>query len=385
MLDQIFPINSKRVLRQKDTPIRVVLGNPPYSSGQSSANDNNANLSYPRLDQSIATSYVEHSTATNKNSLYDSYIRAFRWASDRIGEEGIIAYVSNGGWLDGNAMGGFRKCLVDEFSVIYCFNLRGNQRTAGELSRREGGKIFGSGSRAGITLTFLVKKKDASGACQIRYHDIGDYLDRKQKLDTIKGFGSIRNMEDRFRPIIPNLHHDWINQRNETFLNYLPLGEKDAKRNKGTRPTVFTLYSSGVKTNRDAWVYNFSKENLVENMQKTIAFYNSEMKRYQHAYNEDSESEKPSEKPAVSDFVKYDSTKIHWGDLSNYVVKNETSRLIKDNLRNVSIVHFANNGCILIIVGTPVDTSNHVSSPNLTPRTLPSASPASVPARNFLQ
>ena len=156
---RFFRSTPKRVLRQKDTPIRVVLGNPPYSAKQGSANDNNANLSYPRLDQSIATSYAAHSTATNKNSLYDSYIRAFRWASDRLGEEGIVAYVSNGGWIDGNAMAGFRKCLVDEFSNIYCFNLRGNQRTAGELSRREGGKIFGSGSRASITLTFLVKKK----------------------------------------------------------------------------------------------------------------------------------------------------------------------------------------------------------------------------------
>ena len=159
MLNQIFPVNSERVMRQKDTPIRVVLGNPPYSAWQVSGNDNNANLRYTRLDESIAGSYAEYSTATNKNSLYDSYIRAFRWASDRVGEEGIVAYVSNGGWLDGSATDGFRRCLAEEFDRIYCFNLRGNQRTSGELSRREGGKIFGSGSRAGITLTFLVKKK----------------------------------------------------------------------------------------------------------------------------------------------------------------------------------------------------------------------------------
>ena len=330
MLDQIFPINSKRVLRQKDTPIRVVLGNPPYSAQQGSANDNNANLSYPRLDQSIATSYVEHSTATLKNSLYDSYIRAFRWASDRIGEEGIVAYVSNGGWIDGNAMDGFRRCLAEEFSNIYCFNLRGNQRTAGELSRREGGKIFGSGSRAGIALSFLVKKKDAEGECQIRYYDIGDYLDRKQKLETIKGFRSIQNMEDRFRPIIPNAHHDWINQRSETFLNYLPLGDKDTNRNKGTVPSVFTLYSRGVATSRDAWAYNFSKETLAENMQKNIAFYNSEVGRYQQACNE----KKDSEKPVVNEFINYDSTRIHW-DRSNKkdVAQNKASEFIPKNIR----------------------------------------------------
>ena len=333
MLDQIFPVNSKRVLRQKDTPIRVVLGNPPYSSGQSSANDNNANLSYPRLDESIATSYAAHSTATNKNSLYDSYIRAFRWASDRIGEEGVVAYVSNGGWLDGSAMDGFRKCLAEEFSSIYCFNLRGNQRTAGELSRREGGKIFGSGSRAGIALSFLVKKKDAEGECQIRYYDIGDYLDRKQKLETIKGFRSIGNMEDRFRPIIPNVHHDWINQRSEAFLNCLPLGEKDNKRNKGTVPSVFTLYSSGVKTHRDAWAYNFSKGNLAENMEKTITFYNSEIERYQEAYKEISDDEKPD----VNGFINYDSARIHWDrEIKNDLTKGKYGQYHEENIRQGS-------------------------------------------------
>ena len=288
MLDQIFPVNSKRVLRQKDTPIRVVLGNPPYSAGQSSANDNNANLSYPRLDESIANSYVEHSTATLKNSLYDSYIRAFRWASDRIGDEGIVAYVSNGSWIDGNNMDGFRCCLAEEFSSIYCFNLRGNARTSGEQRRKEKGNVFGEGTRTNVAILFLVKKKDASGACKIRYHDIGDYLDRKQKLDIIRGFGSVGNMEDCWRSIKPNKHHDWINQRNEVFLNYLPLGDKDNKKNKGAVPSIFTLYSLGVATNRDAWPYNSSKAALAKNMQKTIAFYNSELLRYQQVCNDKS-------------------------------------------------------------------------------------------------
>ena len=156
---------------------------------------------------------------------------------------------------------------------------------------------------------FLSRKRDAEGECQIRYHDIGDYLDRKQKLDTIRGFGSIRNMEDRFRPIIPNVHHDWINQRSEAFLNCLPLGEKDNKRNKGTVPSVFTLYSRGVATtHRDAWAYNFSKGNLAENMQKTIEFYNSEVTRYQQTC----EGKSKDEKPDVSEFINFDSTQLHW-------------------------------------------------------------------------
>ena len=308
MLNQIFPINSERVMKQKDTPIRVVLGNPPYSAGQSSANDNNANLRYLKLDESIAESYAAYSTATNKNSLYDSYIRAFRWASDRIGDEGIIAYVSNGGWLDGNAMDGFRRCLAEEFDRIYCLNLRGNARTSGEQRRKEKGNVFGEGTRTNIAILFLVKKKDAKRECQIRYCDIGDYLDRKQKLDIISKLDSVGKMKDLWETITPNKYHDWINQRSKVFLDYLPLGTKENKRNKRTGDSVFSLYSRGVVTNRDAWVYNFSKETLSENMQKTIAFYNSEVQRYRLAC----EGKNDENKPVVADFLNYDSTQIHW-------------------------------------------------------------------------
>ena len=330
MLNQIFPINSERVMRQKDTPIRVVLGNPPYSAKQRSANDDNANLRYPRLDKNIAGGYAKYSKANNLNVLYDSYIRAFRWASDRIGEEGIVAYVSNGGWLDGSAMDGFRRCLAEEFSHIYCFNLRGNQRTSGEISRREGGKIFGSGSRAGIMLTFLVKKKDAQGECQIRYRDIGDYLDRKQKLDTIRGFGSIGNIESLWETITPNKYNDWINQRNEAFLNYLPLGDKDNKRHSKSVPSVFTLYSLGVATGRDVWAYNFSKTDLAENMKKTIEFFNGEAERYQKACKENNDAKKPD----TRSFVNYDSTNISWGNLIDQVTKKDALRFIPNNQRN---------------------------------------------------
>ena len=330
MLEQIFPVNSKRVLRQKNTPIRVVMGNPPYSAGQRSGNDNNANLHYPRLNESISGSYARHSSATLKNSLYDSYMRAFRWASDRIGEEGIVAYVSNGGWLDGNAMDGFRRCLADEFSSVYCFNLRGNQRTSGELSRREGGKIFGSGSRAGISVTFLIKNSLANGDCQIYYHDIGDYLNRKQKLETIKEFGNVRKVD--WRTIIPNAHHDWINQRDEEFLNYLPLGDKDSKRNKGTAPTVFDVYSNGMKSNRDPWVYNFSKDHLIENMERTIAFYNNETQRYKQVCI----VKNNNDKPIVDNFVEKDSRKISWSStLTAHLVRGRLAVHDKENTRKV--------------------------------------------------
>jgi predicted helicase len=161
LFSEMFPQNSERVQKQKNSPITVIMGNPPYSIGQKSANDNAQNQSYPKLDAKIADTYARQSSAGLNKSLYDAYIKAFRWSADRLGNNnGIIAFVSNGAWLDGNSTDGFRKCLEKEFSSIYVFNLRGNQRTSGELSRREGGKIFGSGSRTPIAITILVKKKD---------------------------------------------------------------------------------------------------------------------------------------------------------------------------------------------------------------------------------
>ena len=158
--DEQFPLNSKRVKEQKNTPITVIIGNPPYSIGQKSANDNAQNQSYPILEKQIESTYVAGSEANLNKSAYDSYVKAFRWASDRIDSRhgGIIGFVTNGAWLDANGLDGMRKCLEQEFSSIYVFNLRGNQRTSGELSRKEGGKIFGSGSRTPIAITILVKK-----------------------------------------------------------------------------------------------------------------------------------------------------------------------------------------------------------------------------------
>ncbi|MFM6025905.1 MAG: helicase-related protein, partial [Dolichospermum sp.] len=180
LLEKIFPENNQRVINQKQNDITVIIGNPPYSVGQTSENDGNKNLKYDQLDERIRNTYAKYSTATNKNSLYDSYIRGFRWGSDRIKDKGIVCFVSNGSFIDNNAMDGFRKCLVDEFTSIYCFNLRGNQRTSGELSRKEGGKIFGSGSRATIAVILLIKNPDQKHECKLFYHDIGDYLSQKE-------------------------------------------------------------------------------------------------------------------------------------------------------------------------------------------------------------
>jgi predicted helicase len=299
--DVMFPENNKRAAAQNQFDIRVVVGNPPYSVGQDNANDANQNLKYPNLDKRIENTYAKFSTATNKNSLYDSYIRAIRWASDRVKDKGIVCYVTNGSFIDGNAADGLRKCLTDEFSAIYCFNLRGNQRTSGELSRREGGKVFGSGSRTPVAITLLVKNPEKAGQlCKLFYQDIGDYLSREDKLNIVAKFQSAQAIP--WEPLTPNSSHDWINQRNPEFATFTPLGDKtEAKDN-----VLFDLYSRGIATSRDAWTYNFSKHRVANNMERMVEFYNHEAERYT------AESVGKSQPPKLETIINNDPSKISW-------------------------------------------------------------------------
>jgi predicted helicase len=296
--DAVFTTNTDRGQRQLGLDIRVIIGNPPYSAKQTSMNDANQNLKYPTLDRSIETTYAARSTATNKNSLYDSYIRAFRWASNRIGDSGVIAYVSNGGWIDGNTTDGMRKTLADEFDHIYVYNLRGNQRTAGELSRKEGGKIFGAGSRNTVAITLLVKTGEtATGPAHIHYCDIGDYLDRDQKLALI----AKADLDTLYwQTIAPNAEGDWINQRSGDYDAMTPIGDKT-----GAEVAVFGTYCRGLATGRDAWLYNFDRTELASNLERMIAFHNQQVAGYQAAVAAD-----PGLTPDA--FIDTDPTKISW-------------------------------------------------------------------------
>ena len=299
-----FKENTEAVEAQRRTPIRVIIGNPPYSIGQKSANDNAQNQSYPLLDQRIAETYVAGSTAGLSKGIYDSYSRAYRWATDRLSPEdgGVIAFISNGTWIDGNSHDGFRASLEKEFDKIYVYNLRGNQRTSGELSRREGGKIFGSGSRTPIAITLLVRYPEdrRSDKCQIFYHDIGDYLCREEKLRKITQAQSYRGLD--WTHITPNDKHDWINQRDGLFDTLLPLAPE--KKFDAKSKSVFSTYATGVLSSRDAWVTGFSKEQVSKNMQAMIAFYNQQI-----------------EKEAVSE----DKTKISW----TRALRNDLSKATK--------------------------------------------------------
>jgi len=262
---KIFKENNECIERQKSAPIQVIVGNPPYSSGQNSANDLNANLEYPTLDSRIENTYAARSTATAKTSLYNSYLRAFRWATDRIGSQGVVAFVSNGGWLNANSGDGVRLSFVKDFTNIYVFNLRGNQRTAGEESRKEGGKIFGSGSRNTVVITIGVRDPNKSG-CEIHYHDIGDYLTTEQKLGIVD-HSSLETIE--WDLIQPNSHGDWLQQRSVDFETWPVLGLK-----KGESQGIFCCYSSGLGTSRDVWVYNSSLEQLHNSVIKIGKNYN---------------------------------------------------------------------------------------------------------------
>ena len=305
-----FPRNNARADHQRSLDIRVIIGNPPYSVGQSSQNDGNENQKYPNLDASIEATYIARSTAGLTKSLYDSYIRAIRWASNRIGESeggGLIGFVTNGGWLDGNAASGLRRALRDEFHHIYVFNLRGNTRTSGELARREGGKTFGPGSRSTIAISFFIREPRpvSQGGGKILYRDIGDYLTREEKLDIVSN-AQVGGPE--WDEIVPNEAADWINQREDAYTELLPL--------EGSKNALFLNSSSGLKTNRDAWVYNSGQERLSKNVRSLVSFINSQMKKFASIPTEE-RTTRSERIELVKSLIDRDPTKASW-DLSDF-------------------------------------------------------------------
>ena len=290
--------NNERARAEKDSAITVIVMNPPYSAGQKEENDRNKNLKYPRLDERIEGTYVRRSGAGLMTKLYDSYFRALRWASDRIGQRGVIAFVSNSSFLDANSTDGVRLTLQEEFSQVFVYDLKGNQRTSGERSRREGGKIFGSGSRTGVAITVLVKDPAHPGTAEIFYAEAEDYATRQEKLDQISSFESIEGISgaDAFRPIAPNQHGDWISMRDERFVTFQQIGNQ-AMKGKISSPSIFQQFSLGLGTNRDAWCYNFSYEAVASNMHRMIENYNAHVKER-----------------CTSTDATTDATRINWND-----------------------------------------------------------------------
>lgn len=329
-----LPDNNTRAEKQQKLPLQVIVGNPPWSAKQRNAADNNPNVNYPTLAKRIKETYVEFSTATNKNGLYDTYKMAIRWASDRIGRQGIIAFVTNGSWIDGNADAGVRACLTKEFTSIYVLNLRGNARTSGEHRRSEGDNVFGQGSRAPVAITILVKNPNAThDGCRILYHDVGDYKKREQKLEALKEAVSIQRFTD-LQEITPDKHHDWINQRNPIYARFYSLGSKNAKA--GTADdAIFRLYSQGLATGRDSYIYNFSREACAENARKMTADY----------LNALAEIESNPE-VAAEEVTHHDSSNIKWDrELKKNLNRQKKTEFEQDHLWKVAYRPFVATNC----------------------------------------
>ncbi|MEB7770281.1 DEAD/DEAH box helicase [Mammaliicoccus sciuri] len=296
LLEDYFTSNDKRLKRQQKENITVIIGNPPYSAKQSSVNDNNANLKYDNLDKRLSETYVRYSSAKNKNNLYDSYIRALRWSSDRIKDNGIIGFVSGAGFIDGSTADGLRKSLYEEFNYLYIFNLRGDARTQGEQRKKESGNVFGGGSRTPIAISILVK--DGSDNHEVYYHDIGDYLTRDEKLKIIREKSSIPNIN--WDAIIPDINNDWINQRNNKFLSYSSMSDEDDK--------IFNFRTTGYATARDSWVISFSKNQVKRNSKNLVDTFNQQVKNVNN-----------------KEELLRDKTKINWSDdlINRWKKKNE--------------------------------------------------------------
>ncbi len=306
-----------------DQNIRVIIGNPPYSAGAKSQNDNNQNLSHPKLEKLVYEKYGKNSTSRNVGATTrDTLIHSIRMASDVIKDKGVIGFVVNGSFIDSKSADGFRKCVAQEFAHLYVLNLRGNQRTSGEVSKKEGGKIFDSGSRATVAIIFFVKDSSVKNNT-IDYYDIGDYLKREEKLHKLASFENLDLVP--FEKITPNAKGDWINQRNDAFDKLIPLKRDKTLQN----PSIFDINSLGVASGRDPWVYNFSPNILTQSVQTCIDTYNADLKRFNERFREVFKQRTKGVKAAelykhLNDKeITTDKTKIAWTrSLKNKLIKN---------------------------------------------------------------
>lgn len=327
MIANLLPDNSNRRITQKNQKINVIIGNPPYSAGQKSENDDAKNIEYPNLDQRIMETYAESSMSSGgKRALYDSYIRALRWASDRLDGDGVIGFISNSAWIEKNFADGIRKEIASEFSKTYIIHLRGDVRREmlSHGKSGEGENIFDSGSMTGIAIAILVKKTKVKEN-EIYYYDIGKDLTRKEKLAFLHNTKTIKNLtkDGKFLTIVPDQQNAWINQGEAEFRKYLPLVEKASMN---TEKPIFLKSSNGIVTNRDPWVINYSKKNLTQNVARMISFYNSEVERYMNS----------NKKTNVDKFIDLDPRKISWGvNMKNGVKKGQLRNLQSESFRSI--------------------------------------------------
>ena len=327
---QLFtPANTERVEKQKETPMFVVIGNPPYNAGQVNENDNNKNRKYETMDKRVRETYSQDSKATNRNALSDPYVKAIRWASDRIGEEGVVAFVTNNGFLDGIAFDGMRKHLAEDFDVIYILDLSGNVRKNPKLSGTTH-NVFGI--QVGVSINFFIKKsvdktdsKPAPTTPQIFYARVDEFWRKEEKYSYLDSKQHYQNIE--WQQIMPDKRHAWLTEGlHAEFDTFIPMGTKQAKAAKGEGgDVIFKTYSRGVVTCRDAWAYNFNRDRLAENIQRIVGTYNAEADRWKR--REDKQAN-------LDDFVLSDEQKIKWSSTLKQKLKGgQTAEFAETKIR----------------------------------------------------
>ena len=320
--------NTERVEKQKAADMFVVIGNPPYNVGQVNENDNNKNRPYKRIAKFVRETYSQDSKATNKNALSDPYVKAILWASKRIGAEGVVAFVTNNGFLDGIAFDGMRKHLAQDFTKIYHIDLKGNARTSGERRRQEGGNVFDDQIRVGVGITFFIKTAEAiSETAEVWIYSVDDYLKAREKQKLLTDFADYTNVPVKQAKI--DTRHTWLTEGlHAEFDTFIPMGTKAAKTEKSAAvEVVFKTYSNGIKTNRDAWGYNFNRNTLTENIQRMMEFYNTQVLKWLVT----------PEKSIVEidNFVSYDNTKISWSSgLKQKLKSGQMAEFSETKLRN---------------------------------------------------
>ena len=313
--------NTQRVENQKKQDITVIIGNPPYNAGQVNENDNNKNRTYATMDKRVRETYSQASNATNKNALSDPYVKAIRWAADRIGDEGVVAFVTNNGFLDAVAFDGMRKHLAEDFDAIYHLDFKGNARTSGERRRKEGGNIFDDQIRVGVGISFFIRKAgERSKAAEVWLYSIDDYLKARDKQERLSQFNNYTNVPMKQAAI--DAKYTWLTEGLQAeFETFVPMGTKKAKATKGAAVDVlFKSYSCGISTGRDAWAYNFNRSVLTENIQGMIDCYNEQVFKWERQRDQGAN---------VDEFVVYNDQKIKW------------SETLKRNLKRGKIADFS--------------------------------------------
>ena len=348
-LGSVSEENWIRVQEQNEKPISVIIGNPPYNANQQNENDNNKNREYPDIDRRISETYVAASTA-QKTKQYDMYKRFIRWASDRLADDGIIGFVSNSAFLDARQDDGFRKVVADEFNELWAIDLKGNARTSGERRRREGGNVFDDKIRVGVAVYFLVRRKDADGF-KVFYNAVNDYAKASEKIDYVKD-SALDGLQ--FAEIVADEKAIWLNQSNGNFEQLLPLANRETKLAKTTadEQAVFGLYSLGIATNRDDWVYDFDIDTLAAKGMYFSRVYREERERFE------------SETPDRSSLGNWVNRSIKWTtELEAHLLKGDAIHFSEINMTRAMYRPFVVKHCYY----APIVTHRRYQMPQIFP------------------